>query len=488
MLLGLDIGTSNIKVGVYAYDGSLLAHTKAVTPKGVSGGHENYLPGELWQTAAGLIKKAVTGANVEIEALAVSSMGEAGLPVDETGEPTYPIIPWNDPRAEKHMQRLAERLKPSKWYSITGLYPNPIHSIAKWLWLKEEQPEIWQRSRSWLSVTGFVRYKLTGEHFMEATQAARTMAYDVRKHEWSKELLELAGIPGSFLPTLVTATDPAGNVTREAAILTGLREGTPVIAGGHDHICASLACGALTSDVALDSLGTAEGLTFGLAELPNPDKAGGFGVGPHVIKGHSYYLGGIYSSGGSVAWVKDLLGLESFEQLLELAASVDPGRSPLFIAHFYGEAPPFSDSGAKGAFLEVTPEHGPAHFARAVLEGIVFEIKRHIGAFETLRAKPTEVIRVIGNPAQNLLWLNIRASVLGRSLELSRHPDMVTLGTALIAGLGAGIYAGPHAAIDATFKIGDAFRPNPTWQTTYADVYERYVHMTRTLHEGRKVG
>ena len=486
MLLGIDIGTSNIKVGVYSRDGSLLAHAKAVTPKGKAEGYENYLPDELWQTTAGLIKEAVSASGKKVEALAVSSMGEAGLPLDEQGEPTYPIIPWNDPRATAQMQRLTEKLEPSNWYAITGLYPNPIHSIAKWVWLKETQPEVWERSRTWLSAMGFVRYKLTGELCTEVTQATRTMAYDVRKSEWSEALLELADIPESFLPPLVRATDSVGEVTKEAATLTGLNAGTPVFAGGHDHICASLACGALTPEVTLDSLGTAEGLTFGLAEPPNPDKAGGFGVGPHVVKGHSYYMGGIYSSGGSVAWVKNLLGLTSYEELLELAASVDPGTSPLFIAHFYGEAPPFNDASAKGAFLEVTPEHGAAHFARGVLEGIVFEIKRHIEAFETLQGKPTQLIRVIGNPAQSKLWLEIRASILGRPLELSRHPDMVTLGTALVAGLGAGVYQNSQEAIDATSQVGETFTPNLEWQKTYAEIYERYEHITGTLHKARK--
>ena len=458
MLLGLDVGTSNVKVGVYARDGSLLAHAEGVTPRGVTEGFENYLPDALWQTVAALIREVVSTANVEVEALAVSSMAEAGLPLDENGEPTYPIIPWNDLRAERYLHRLVEKLEPARWYAITGLYPNPIHSIAKWLWLKEEQPEVWRRSRTWLSAMGFVRYKLTGNMLIEATQAARTMAFDVRKHEWSQELLELADIPVSFLPPLVTATDPAGAVTRAAARLTGLVVGTPVFAGGHDHVCASLACGALSPDVALDSLGTAEGLTFGLAEPPNPDKAGGFGVGPHVIPGHSYWMGGIYSSGGAVAWVKNLLGLTT-ETLLELAARVDPGTAPLFIAHFYGEAPPFSDPNAKGAFLEVTPEHGPAHFARAVLEGVVFEIKRHLEAFETLQGRPTGVVCVIGSPAQNPLWLEIRAAILGRPLELSRHPDMVTLGAALIAGLGAGIYATPKRPSTQPFRQAKPLSP-----------------------------
>ena len=486
MLLGIDIGTSNLKVGVYSRDGELLAHAQAVTPKGVTGGYENYLPDALWQITAGLIKEVLARSQAEVQALAVASMGEAGLPLDKDGEAAYPIIPWNDPRAEAHMQALEKRLKPAHWYAVTGLRPNPIHSIAKWVWLKETQPEVWARSRTWLSVTGYIRYKLTGELLMEASQAARTMAYDVRKHAWWGEGLELAGIPRTFLPPLVRATDPAGEVTKAAAASTGLRAGTPVFAGGHDHICAALACGAFKADVALDSLGTAEGLTFGLAGAPNPAEAGGFGVGPHVIAGHRYYLGGIYSSGGSVAWVKNLLGLESFDALLELAASAEPGASPLFLAHFYGEAPPFGDSSATGAFMEVRPEHGPAEFARSVLEGVAFEIKRHIETFETLVEDPVSIIRVVGSPAQNPLWLLIRAAILGRPLELTRHADMVTLGAALIAGLGAGVYKTPQEAVDATFRVGEHLEPNPDWQARYAEPFERYKHLSSVLREGRK--
>ena len=300
MLLGIDVGTTHTKVGVYAPDGALLAHAGAPTPREtggeVSGGAAHFPPEALYENVAALIRQVVSESGGGVTALAVASMGESGVTLDAEGKPTYPIIPWNDSRAEGQMERLG--LPAEKWFEITGLHPNPIHSVAKWLWLREHAPEVWEKTRGWLSVTGWVRYKLTGEAVMEASQAARTMAYDVRRGKWSGEVLELAHLPHNFLPPIVSGTAHVGEVTGKAAALTHLEPGTPVFAGGHDHICAALACGALSPEVALDSHGTAEALTLGLAASPDPQGAGGFGVGPHVIDGHAYLLGGIYSAGG----------------------------------------------------------------------------------------------------------------------------------------------------------------------------------------------
>ena len=140
MLLGLDVGTSNVKVGVYARDGSLLAHAEGVTPRGVSEGFENYLPDALWQTVAALIKEVVATANVEVEALAVSSMAEAGLPLDHNGEPTYPIIPWNDLRAERYLHRLVEKLEPARWYATPASTRTPSTASPNGCGLKRNSP------------------------------------------------------------------------------------------------------------------------------------------------------------------------------------------------------------------------------------------------------------------------------------------------------------------------------------------------------------
>ena len=278
MLLGIDVGTTHTKVGVYAEDGELLAHARGPTHRETGAdGFQFRSPETLWRDTAALIRKATDGLARPIEALAVSSMGEAGVPLDGGGEPCYPVIPWNDTRAEAQMRRLSEALSPEGWFAVTGLFPNPIHSIAKWLWLRETDPGAWERTRTWLSVCNYIGYRLTGEMVMEASQACRTMAFDVRSGDWSAELLELAGLDVGFLPPVVSSTEPVGAVTSEAAELAGLRPGTPVYAGGHDHVCAALACGVITPEVALDSLGTSEALTLGWKSRPDPERAAASG-------------------------------------------------------------------------------------------------------------------------------------------------------------------------------------------------------------------
>jgi len=483
-LLGIDVGTTHTKVGVFDVEGGALAHLQAPTPRKTSpAGYVHFPPEALWRQTAGLVRRAVAGAGGKVAALAVASMGEAGVTLDAAGKPTYPIIPWNDNRTAAQMTALTGKLEPPEWFRITGLFPNPIHSIAKWLWLEEHAPEAWRITRRWLSVTGYIRYRLTGVAVMEASQAARTMAFDVRSGEWSRELLELAGLTADFLPPIVSACQQVGEVSPEAAALTGLPAGTPVFAGGHDHICAALACGAFTPEVALDSLGTAEALTLGLPTPPNPEGSGGFGTGPHVIAGHSYLMGGIYSSGGALAWLRKTLGFEDFEALREAAATTEAGTAPLFIARFHGAAPPFNDPAANGAFVELRPEHTPAHLARAVYEGIACEIRAGIEALERLTGRPVQLIRMVGGSAGDPFWSKIRASVLGRPLEVAHHPDMVTAGAALVAGLGAGLYKDPQDAVARTYRAARTFHPtSPDASTTaYEQLYRHYRRAAEAL-------
>ena len=181
MLLGIDIGSTNTKVGIYNKRGKLLAQSKALTPQGKSSdGHINFLPDKVWKTVARLVRQTVREANVEIQAMAVSSFGESGIPLDKNFEPTYDIIPWYDEqRTVKQLASLSKKIDAKYFYNTTGLYPSAIHSVFKWLWLKEEKPKVWQKTKLWLSVTDFIGFKLSGTAFMEAGQAARTMAYDV---------------------------------------------------------------------------------------------------------------------------------------------------------------------------------------------------------------------------------------------------------------------------------------------------------------------
>jgi sugar (pentulose or hexulose) kinase len=487
VLLGIDIGTTHTKVGVYDRLGKTLAHVQALTPRETSPeGFEHFPPEKLWRVAAGLIRKAVHESGSEVEALAVSSMGESGVPLDAAGQPTYAIIPWNDDRSLEELHRLEQLLPTERWFATTGLVPSHIYTLTKWLWLRDHVPDAWERTRLWLSSMGYLRFKLTGEALMTDTQAARTMAFDVRRGVWSAELLELTGLEGDFLPPTVAGTAAAGEVLPEVAEQTGLRAGTPVFAGGHDHFCAALACGTLTPEAVLDSHGTAEALTLGLASPPDPSRAGGFATGPHVIPGYSYLEGGIRSSGGSLFWAKEVLGFESFEAMHKAAAGIDPNTSPLFIANLTGTSPPFNEPEANAAFVNVKRNHTAAHFARAVYEGIAFELHRCFDVLETLVSEPIRLVRMAGGSARDPMWSEIRAAILGRPLEVALNPDMVTLGAALLAGIGAGIYQSPQEAFSLTYRSQATIQPDPQLQEIYQAPYGRYRKTVEALRVSRE--
>ncbi len=409
MLIGIDAGTTHIKVGAYDAEGKVLAHRYEPMPTLSDAGTTYYDPDGLWQVVTGLLRQVTAELADEVVALAVSSMGEAGVWLDQNGHVLHPIIPWYDRRADRQLQLLRDVLGDTAWYHITGLHPNAIHSVNKWCWLREHVPEMWRRAHVWLPLGCWLAYQLTGEQIADGSLAARTMAFDVEKGCWSEDVLAAAELDGAFLPELKGSSTPLGTLTQAASDATGLNSKTVVVIGGHDHLCAGLASGILSSDVVLDSSGTSEGLLVGELGTASPKHAGGFGSGPHVLPGYRYLMGGMYSSGSSLAWLKDVLTIADFQSLQDAAASARVDDVPLFIAQFYGAAPPINDEAASGAFLEVQPRHTSAYLARAVYEGIVFELRAGIEALEHAANTSITSIKFVGSAANNPFWLDLRS-------------------------------------------------------------------------------
>ena len=245
MLLGVDVGTTHTKVGVYEEDGHACWPTPAA------------LPIERWQPTdchSGRRRPCGVTPPRSFVRRPSASPGRSrrwlspawvrpGFRWTAAGNRPILSFPGTTLGLRCRCDDSRRVLEPKGWFSITGLFPNPIHSIAKWVWLREVDPGAWDRTRLWLSICNYIGYRLTGGTVMEVSQACRTMAFDIRSGDWSAELIELAGLTTNFLPPVVSATDPVGTVTAEAASLVGLRPGTPVFAGGHDHVCAALACG-----------------------------------------------------------------------------------------------------------------------------------------------------------------------------------------------------------------------------------------------------
>mgnify|MGYP000126744368 CR=1 FL=1 len=493
VLIGLDLGTTNIKALALAVDdgrvlGVVRAPTPTIRPRPNWTEHD---ADALWQTAAGCIARLLKDAcpGVRPRALSIGSMAEAGLLVDRQGRPLCPIIAWHDPRTEPYRRRFEAQVGVERLYAITGQVPRQIFSLYKLLWLREYLPDAWARAKRWLCVPDFVTFRLCGAQVTDYSIASRTLLLDQATGTWSQELLDAAGLDRALLPELVPAGTVAGTVRAAAAAATGLPEGIPVVVGGHDHHCASLAVGAVTPERVLDSTGTAE-TVLALSDRFRPDPAllySGIAQCRSLDPRRVALFASLPASGGLLAWVvADLLDRpagEGWEAALEAAAAVEPGAHGLLcLPYLRGAVTPHADPAARAAFLGFRDGHTWAHVLRAAAEGIALWLRSALESLEHVTGSPVKELVVVGGSARGELLLRLRADVTGRTVIAPDLTEGVALGAALLAGVGAGVYASLDEAVGTLRLAVRQLDPEPDRLALYERLYrEVYRDLYSTL-------
>ncbi len=476
-LIGIDMGTTNLKAVLFDEAGRMEAESRHPTPTmtGRDGG-SCYEPERLWQIVCGLLKdvtgqleeKRGRGAAAEIRGLSVTGMGEAGVPLDAEGRPLFPVIAWFDPRTKECSEMFRQTVGDERIRQITGLRNQFIFTANKILWLKTHEPERFSKMRRWHCVPDYITWRLTGESAMDHSLSCRTMLFDLDRAEWSDELVYDAGICREILPETVPSGSLVGAVTKPASEQTGLPAGTGVYAGGHDHICGAFACGVWEEGSVMDSSGTAEEILMATSSLRNARQAGcrGFNTGYHVKSGRYYLSGGIPASGTSVDWSARLFG---------------PGSGPmtplahglLFLPHLRGSSSPERSRASSGAFFGIREDHHPGDFRQAVLEGVCFEMRQLAESLGT-----AERVVAIGGGTKNEAWLKTKANVLGTRIEVPEVRESTALGAAMLAGIGAGVYRDAEDALQKTYRTGHTVDPEPE----YRERYERQYEVFRELY------
>ncbi len=487
-LIGLDLGTTNIKGVAYATSGMPLATASMPTPAIEQGLRRAcHDPQALWGQMAAVIRDLVVAlpAQAHLAGLAIASFGEAGVPLDARGEALYPVIAWYDERTAPQAAWWAQHMGEAEIYRHTGLPLGHTFTLNKLLWLREAEPEIYGRLSKWLCISDYMAYRLTGEQRMGYSLASRTMALDLRERRWSSEMLSCAGIAPDILPPLSAEGTLVGYVTPAAARETGLAQGTPVYIGGHDHVCGALAMGAFEPGVVLDSTGTTE------AELVTLDGAAeyldaadlSFCLGCHVARGRYYAIGSILGAGSMIGWLAGLLwgaeqsaGRDKVLQAFTQAAGESPvGAHGLYLLpHLAGAGSPDRDSTARGVFVGLSLAHTRADMARAAIEGLSYELRLLWEALERFAHHPITGVICAGGGARNALWSQVKADVTDRSLAIPANTEAVTLGAALLAGLGAGIYRDEREAMQQLSIPSVQLQP-------HADDARRYARLYRLL-------
>ena len=496
LLVGLDIGSTNVKAVIYEPDGRAVALASVPTithyPRPT---WAHYDANELWASAVTVLREATAQLDDprRIAGIAVASMGEAGVPLDADDKPTFDTIAWFDRRTIEQADRLRDVIGDDALFAVTGVSLQAIFSLCKIMWIQQHQPEAFARTVRWLHVAEYVAYRLSGVGATDWSLASRSLAFDIKKRDWDDGILRAAGVSRDLLAPAVASGTKIGEVIAAAATVTGLPAGASVAAGGHDHVCGALAAGVIRKGQLLDSMGTAEGLLVAFEE-PNfdPDLGRqGYAQGAHVVPGVNYCFGGIYTSGASVDWARRAVGGDAdLGQLLAEADAASTGSLGVgFIPHLRLADPPHSDSRARAAFVGLTTDVERGTLFRAVLEGLAYEARLSVEPlidFYALDGMPE--ISVTGGGSKNDLFLRIKASVYNQPLRVVDLQEATALGAAMLAGIGAGVYCDAADALRHVQAHPTTVEPNAEdvafYDRYYARVYRHMYEALRPLNHG----
>ncbi len=425
----------------------------------------------------------------DVVALSVSSQGETLISVDSAGRPVHPAIVWLDNRAGDQAKALATKFS-AQVYEVTGI-PEiiPTWTACKILWLRENAPEAFARAAKFLLVQDYLIYRLTGKYATNGSIACTSLYFDIIHDKWWQPVLDEIGIAAPHLPELTQAGDVIGHVTKEASIQTGLQRTTQVVAGGMDQSVGAIGAGNIQPGTVSETTGAA--LTI-QATINSPD------MDPHrVVPVYLHSVGGRYlfvpvcpTAGMAYKWFKDAFGTEemrrsaqddaAYELLNTLAAEAPPGCDGLvMLPHLMGAFSPDPNPEARGSFTGFTLSHNRNHFARAILEGVAFMLKRNLEALTRAGIEVTE-IRSTGGGARSVLWNQIKANVTGVPLVTLINEDTALLGNAILAGAASGVFPTIAAGCQAMVAI-QARVPPDNESPAYALPYQRYCDLDRLL-------
>jgi len=486
-LLGLDISTTGAKALIIDERGGVVAsHT---TPQPISQpkplwSEQN--PADWWEGIAASIKGALSEANLTGDAIAgvgITGQMHGLVMLDEGGAVLRPSILWNDQRTQQQCDDMTEKIGFERLIQLTGNRALTGFTAPKILWVRDHEPEVFNKTAHILLPKDYIRYKLTGDYATDLAGAAGTSLLNVAQREWSQEVIDALEIPASWLPKVHEGTEVTGTVSEAAAQLTGLKAGTPVVGGGGDQAAGAVGVGAVEPHIVSLVVGTS-GVVFASLDQYAYEPQGRLHAFCHAVPGMWHFMGVMLSAAGSLQWYKDTLAPDvPFDDLLAPAADVPPGSEGLlFMPYLTGERTPHPDPLARGAFIGLTSRHTQAHMTRAVLEGVAFGLKDSFSLIAEAGLPDTIEVRAIGGGAKSPVWRQIIADVIGSTLVSVSTTEGAAYGAALLASVQAGMYGDIQTACKQTISTSDATDPGED-SAAYQEYYEWYGSLYPTLKE-----
>jgi xylulokinase len=407
--------------------------------------------------------------------------------LDAHDEVIRPALIWCDQRTEAQSKELERTIGLEHIIRLTCNPPLTNFTLTKLLWVRGHEPQNWQRVRKIMLPKDYVRLRLTGESAIDVADASGTLLLDVANRKWSSEVLSKTGIALELLPKLFESQEVCGHLTQAGADATGLRKGTPVVAGAGDQAAGAVGMGITRAGVVSATIGTS-GVVFAATDRPSLDPKGRLHTFCHAIPGRWHVMGVTQAAGLSLRWFRDRFGAgaddgrDPYDRLSDEAASAPPGCEGAFWApYLMGERTPHLDPFARAAFVGLSASHTRAHMIRAILEGVAYSLKDTFTIFDEIRV-PVERIRLGGGGARGSLWQQIQADVYAHEVDILKAEEGAAYGAAILAGVGSGVWKSVDEACDATVRVAKAVTPDKTSSATMQRGYQTYRRIYPALH------
>lgn len=494
-VLGLDIGTGGSRAVVVDDAGRVLAtSTEAHAPfDSPETGWAEQDPADWWR-AAQLAIRAVLAAgpirSADVRAIGLSGQMHGAVLLDQAGHVVRPAIIWCDQRTEGQCRRLTDQIGEAR---LIELVSNPAltgFTLPKLLWVCEHEPTLWARVRTVLLPKDFVRWQLIGERATDVADASGTLLFDVARRRWSAAMLSEVGLDASYLPNAYEGPTLTGGVTALAAEATGLRAGTPVVAGAGDQAAGAIGMGVVRPGTVSATIGTS-GVVFAATDRPALDPGGRVHTFCHAVPDRWHVMGVTQGAGLSLRWLRDTFGLGGdpnekgdglYDQMCAEAAQAPAGADGVMWApYLMGERTPHLDPHARAALVGLSASHTRAHVTRAVLEGVAFSLRDTFAILEAMDV-PTTQIRLGGGGARSALWRQVQADVYGQQVEVLQAEEGAAYGAALLAGVAAGQWASIDEACDQVVRVSGTVTPLAANVKILRERYRRFRTLYAALH------
>jgi xylulokinase len=483
LLVGLDLGTSAVKVGVFDTEGNLLRRSRRSYPLYTPHpGWTEQEPEEWWASTCAALGEALAGVEAgRIAAVGLSGQSPSQVLLADDGTALGRAIVWSDRRATLEAEWLAERITPEQaevWTDcafVTGVNQPP----ARLLWLRTHRSDDWARCAAVIQPKDYIAYQLTGEIATDVNSALGL--YNPQSRQYSPDLLRLLDVDPSRMPPVLGQTAITGHVKPGAAAATGLQPGVPVITGTIDAWCDIIGCVGIAPGSAVDVAGTSEVVALTMAELVSGD--GVFGA---PLANGRYWVGGPMQVGAAaLTWLsRCFYGQESpdFRLLESEAMSVAPGAEGLlFLPYLRGERAPVWDPAARGTLFGLTDRHSRAHCTRAVYEGVAYAVRDLLERCKAVAVAAPKAVRVSGGGSASDFWNQVKADIIGLPVQRVAVLEAACLGAAVLAAAGVGLFDGLEQASEAMIRVGETFDPIAAHVSRYESMFATWRLLYPTL-------